>query len=395
MATQIPSFSREEYQQRLTNVRAAMYERNIQTLIVHDPANIAWLTGYDGWSFYTPQAAIVSMSGEPVWYGRQMDANGARRTVWLQEENILWYPDYYVMNPPMNAMEYLANQFLRPYEWSCGRIGVEMDSVYFTPAAWLALQENLPEAELVDATTLVNWCRAVKSDTELRYMRIAARIVERMHAAALEMIEPGLPKNLLVAEIYRVAMEGHDGHFGDYPSIVPMLPSGPDASAPHLTWDNRPFCRDQGTFLELAGCHRRYHCVLSRTIYLGRPTDNFLRAEEALNAGLAAGMAAAQPGNRCADIADALNATLAEYGFDREGARCGYPIGMSYPPDWGERSMSLRNTDYTLLQPGMTFHFMPGLWLEDWGMETTESIVITEHGGETLCNYPRQLFVKK
>ena len=48
----------------------------------------------------------------------------------------------------------------------------------------------------------------------------------------------------------------------------------------------------------------------------------------------------------------------------------------------------------TVLQPGMTFHFMPGLWMDDWGLEITESILITETGVETLCNVPRQLFVK-
>src|SRR6218665_169942 len=73
----------------------------------------------------------------------------------------------------------------------------------------------------------------------------------------------------------------------------------------------------------------------------------------------------------------------------------GYPMGGSYPPDWGERTMSLRPGDLTVLQPGMTFHFMPGLWLDDWGLEVTESILITETGVETFCNTPRRLFVKE
>jgi ectoine hydrolase len=43
----------------------------------------------------------------------------------------------------------------------------------------------------------------------------------------------------------------------------------------------------------------------------------------------------------------------------------------------------------------MTFHFMPGLWMDDWGLETTETIVIREDGpAEPLCNIPRQLFIK-
>jgi ectoine hydrolase len=133
---------------------------------------------------------------------------------------------------------------------------------------------------------------------------------------------------------------------------------------------------------------------MSRTVFLGTPPVDFLRAESALLEGIENGLAVAKPGNRTADIAMALGAAMDKYGFDRGGARCGYPIGISYPPDWGERTMSLRPSDETILQPGMTFHFMPGLWVDDWGLEITESILITEDGCETLANFPRQLFVK-
>ncbi len=67
---------------------------------------------------------------------------------------------------------------------------------------------------------------------------------------------------------------------------------------------------------------------------------------------------------------------------------------MSYPPDWGERTMSLRANDPTILQAGMCFHFMPGMWFDDWGFEMTESITVTEQGGLCLANVPRQLLVK-
>ncbi len=42
----------------------------------------------------------------------------------------------------------------------------------------------------------------------------------------------------------------------------------------------------------------------------------------------------------------------------------------------------------------MAFHFMPGLWMDDWGLEITESIVIREDGpAETLSDVPREMFV--
>ena len=224
-------------------------------------------------------------------------------------------------------------------------------------------------------------------------MRRAARIVEAMHARILEKIEPGMRKCDLVAEIYDAGIRGVDGFGGDYPALVPLLPSGADASAPHLTWDDKPMRANEGTFFEIAGCYRRYHCPLSRTVFLGKPTPAFLDAEKAVLEGMDAGLGAARPGNTCEDIANAFFAVLRKYGIVKDN-RTGYSIGLSYPPDWGERTMSLRPGDRTELQPGMTFHFMTALWLETMGLEITESIAITATGVECLSNVPRKLFVK-
>jgi len=55
----------------------------------------------------------------------------------------------------------------------------------------------------------------------------------------------------------------------------------------------------------------------------------------------------------------------------------------------------LREEDETVLEPGMTVHFMPGLWMKDWGLEITESILINESGAAScFCDRPRKLFVK-
>jgi ectoine hydrolase len=56
--------------------------------------------------------------------------------------------------------------------------------------------------------------------------------------------------------------------------------------------------------------------------------------------------------------------------------------------------MSFRAGDLSELKPNMCFHFMPGLWLDDGGIEITEPFRITEDGYECLCTTPRQLFVK-
>ncbi len=387
-------FAPAEYAARIEKTRREMDRRGIEVLLVSDPSNMAWLTGYDGWSFYVHQAVLLGPDGDPVWFGRGQDANGARRTVFMGEADIVGYPDHYVQSTERHPMEVAAAEIAR--RWGgARRIGVEMDNYWFSAAAFATLQRALPDARFADATGLVNWQRAVKSEAELAFMRNAARIVERMHRRILEKAEPGYRKCDLAADIYEAALrfDGNDGFGGDYPAIVPLLPSGVDASAPHLTWNDEPLRAGEGTFFEIAGVYRRYHCPLSRTVFLGRPSRTFLDAEAAVLEGMEAGLEAARAGNTCEDVANAFFAVLERHGIVKDN-RTGYPIGLSYPPDWGERTMSLRPGDRTELVPGMTFHFMTGLWMEDWGFEITESIVIGEGAPECLANVPRHLFVK-
>ncbi|WP_417408175.1 ectoine hydrolase DoeA [Hoeflea sp.] len=394
MSAPVLNFSRDEYSQRVAKTRTAMAAAGVDVIIVSDPSNMAWLTGYDGWSFYVHQCVVVGPDGDPVWFGRGQDANGARRTAYLSDSDIIGYADHYVQSTERHPMDYLSVK-LEERGWGNKRIGVEMDNYWFSAAAYAALQKHLPNAKFSDVTALVNWQRAVKSNQELDYMRKAARLVERMHQTIFEKCEPGYRKCDLVADIYEAGLRYDDGlgFGGDYPAIVPLLPSGADASAPHLTWDDQPMKSGEGTFFEIAGVYKRYHCPLSRTVFLGKPTQTFIDAEKAVLEGMEAGLEAAKAGNLCEDIAIAFFTVLNKYGITKDN-RTGYPIGLSYPPDWGERTMSLRPGDKTVLEENMTFHFMTGLWMDDWGFEITESIVIGANGPECLANVPRRLHVK-
>lgn len=391
MTTYEANFTNSEYQRRVDRTRKTMAARNMDAIVVSDPSNMSWLSGYDGWSFYVYQAVIVTHEGEPVWWGRGMDALGARRTVFMEDDCIRGYDDSYVQNPEKHPMEVLS-ALLSEMGLENARIGVEMDNYYYSARAHDTLKTKLPKATFMDATALVNWERAVKSEREIEYMERAARIVEEMHVRILEVAVPGMRKNDLVAEIYATGIRGAQGFWGDYPAIVPMAPSGMDATAPHLTWDDRPMQPNEATFFEIAGAHRRYQCPQSRTLFFGDVPQKYRDAEQAVLEAIDAGLEQAKPGNKAEDIANAFNKTLNKAGFEKD-SRCGYAIGISYPPDWGERTISFRRGDTTILEPNMTFHFMPALWLDDGGLEITEPIRITETGHECFCTTPRKLFV--
>ena len=386
-------FPPAEYDRRIALTRAAMERAGLEAILVTDPSNQAWLTGYDGWSFYVHQGVILTLDGAPVWWGRHMDSIGAGRTCWMEADCIIGYGDHYVQSTERHPMQDLAGH-LRGMGLERARIGVEMENYYYSAKAHAVLLAELPEAEVTDATALVNWQRLVKSEVELEFIRKAARISSHIIRTAIEKAEPGLRKNELVAEIYHAAITGVGDIWGDYPAIVPLTPSGRDATAAHLTWNGDEMRAGEATFFELSGVYRRYHAPLCRTVFLGLPGQEMLDAEAAQIEGIEAGLEAARAGNRTCDIANAFMAVLKKHGLKREG-RMGYPIGLSYPPDWGERTASIRTEDSTVLEPGMVFHFMPALWMDDWGLETTETIVIRETGGaQVLSDVERKLFVK-
>ncbi len=384
-------FSKQDFIDRQTKVRQSMIASNVDLLIIYDPANMCWLTGYDGWSFYVHQCVVIGTDDTLFWYGRGIDAKGAELTTDLDLSNIIAYPDEYVMSSERHPMEYLS-AILKDRSLHKKRVGLEKDNYYFSARAAESLYNKLPDAIFSDQTGFVNWQRAVKSDTEITYMKRAGRVIEGVYERVMEVAKPGMRKNDLVAEILHAGIQGSHGHYGDYTSFVPLIGVGDEAAACHMTWDDKKLNNDEGMFLELAGAYARYHCPCSRTLFLGSPPQHYLDIEKVIAECIENAIEMFKPGNTCSEISDNFTATLKKHGYEKNN-RCGYPIGLSYPPDWGERTMSLRENDYTVLEENMTFHFMPAIWFDDWGFEMTESIRVGQNGGECLSNVPRQLLI--
>ncbi len=387
-------FKEIEYRQRIDLARERMSEAAIEVLVVSDPANMNYLTGYDGWSFYTPQCLVLAVDeATPLWIGRGMDAAGARHTTFLPGERIIGYPDRYVHSPHRHPLNFVGD-VIRERGWGARIIGVEMDAYYFTARSFAELQNSLPDARFVSADLLVNWIRLIKSEAEIEVMRQAGQIANRVMTTAIERLEPGVRECDVVADVYRAQMSGTPEYGGDYPAIVPMMPTGEKTSAPHLTWTDEPYQSEQMVNLELAACRHRYHCPIARTAYLGkRPPAPLVELANHTVEGLNLTLAAIRPGLRAEEVELVWRNHIAKAGLEKE-SRIGYSMGLNYPPDWGEHTVSLRPGDTTVLQPNMTFHMILGMWMDTYGFECSESFRVTDKGCETFADVPRKLFVK-
>jgi ectoine hydrolase len=386
-------FARAEYEQRLKKIRTEMQKRGLDLLIVNDIANQHYVTGYDGWSFYTPQVVLVPLEdAEPVWIGRAMDAAGGLLTAWMKPENIVGFPEDYVQRSDRHPMDWIA-QWITAKGWGKHRIGIELEAYYFSPKGHARLVAGLPNAKFIDADLLVNWIRAIKSPAEIDYLRKASWLAQAAMTKANDVIAPGVRECDAIAQIQAAQVGGSPDFGGDITALPATILGGENASAPHIMWSDRRFGANETIALELAGVCRRYAAGLARTLQLGKTPQRVADTAKAVLEGMDAVLQTVKPGVLAEDVEAAWRKVIARYGLKKE-SRIGYSIGVAYPPDWGEHTISLRPGDKTMLVPGNVVHSILGMWMEGWGIEVSETILVTETGCETLTKFPREVHVK-
>lgn len=391
----MPAFSREEYRERVRKTKIKMAERGIDLLLVSHQANMNYLTGYDGWSFYVHQCLLVALDQEePMWLGRGMDANGARITTYLAEDSIREYADHYVHSLERHPMHFVAD-VIREKGWDRKTVGVEMDQFFFPHRAYVELERSLPNARFTDANTLVNWVRVIKSEAEIECMKRAGQIAARVMDTALEAIAVGVRECDAAAAIVAAQYAGTPQFGGDYPAIVPLMMTGEAIKTPHLTWTDNVYRAGEPVLLELSGCYKRYHAPIARTIFLGKnPPPLMQETAKVVLEGLNTALDFVKAGVTAEEVEGAWRKAIAHSTVVKE-SRIGYSIGVNYPPDWGEQTISVRPGDKTVLQPNMTLHLIPGIWYEEVGFEVDASFRVTESGHEPLYDYPLELFLKE
>jgi Xaa-Pro dipeptidase len=387
-------FSEEEFQQRVRKTKEMMDKDGMEMLLVMDPANMNYLTGYDGWSFYVHQGVIVSLDAQhPFWFGREQDSNGARITSWLPDDCIHGYPDEYVQSRYTHTMRWLADM-LRQKGLEKKRFGLEMDGYWFNARMYVTLLEELPDAVLMDGTNLVNWIKTVKSPAEITYIKQAAQICEKVMQTAVDKIDVGVWEKDAAANVSAAQIAGMNTFGGSSPAIFPIMPSAERTSTAHLTFDpDRQYRKNDVVLLELSGARHRYHAPLSRTVYLGEPPQDLQKTADDVVTGLQETLTFIKPGVTAEEVEERWRKAIAHTGLVKP-SRVGYSYGLNYPPDWGEHTISLRPGDKTILKPNMTLHLMPGIWMDEFGFECSEPIRVTDNGCETFVDFPRKLFVK-
>ena len=165
-------FSPEEMASRRDRAAAAIRDAGLDGLLCFKQESMYWLTGYDSFGFSLFQCLVVTADGNATLLTRLPDLRQAGHTSNIEDIRI--WKDTAVMNPARDLRALLDELGL-----GSGRLGVELDSYGLKAHDWRRLEAELSgRSALVDASTLVDRLRSVKSAQEIEYARRAAALAD-------------------------------------------------------------------------------------------------------------------------------------------------------------------------------------------------------------------------
>lgn len=243
----------------------------------------------------------------------------------------------------------------------------------------LGLQRALPDAELVNATPLVNELRRVKSALELQVMIEACRIAEEAMAATAPRVQPGVSTLELAEEVeHQLRLRG--SRTPSFPTHI--FTSGPgEGRDSTLESGTEPIREGEPVLFDFGAVHRGYCSDFGRTVVYGEPPREYSRVYGVMLEAQEAGRMAAVPGALACEVNAACRAPIEEAGL---GAHFRHRMGHGIGLDVHEQPF-VSIEDRTPLEPGMTFTDEPSIiWPGRFGVRIEDVVACAEGGGQRL-----------
>ncbi len=366
-------FSKDEFDAREAQVRAAMDARGIDALLLFAPESQYWLTGFDTFGYCFFQCLIVHGKGMTL-LTRSADLRQAELTSTLTDIRI--WKDAADTNPAKDLAALLT-------ELGCNgqRLATEYDTHGLTAHNYRRLTGALG-VEPDDASDLISTLRLIKSEAETGYVRKAADLADDALIAARPHLRAGGSEADVLASMQGAIFAGG----GDYPGNEFIIGSGEHALLCRYQAAKRVLDTDDQITLEWAGAYRHYHAAAMRTIVIGEPRPEHEAMHDAARDALLACEDNLKPGRTFGDVFAAHASTFDGRGLGAHRLNaCGYSLGARFSPSWMEHQMIFENAP-TVVAPGMTIFLH--MILMDSGSGSAMSLgrtsLVTDNGAEPL-----------
>ncbi|MER8983158.1 Xaa-Pro peptidase family protein [Mesorhizobium sp. M0870] len=375
-------FPRSEYERRQLNVLAAVASAGLDALVVTAHGHLRYLSGYDGsGGYFAPFPLIMVPGRSPIFVVREYDEQAVRSYSCVDE--VVTYTH-------QQDFGKVCADVLRRYGLQSKTIGFELGCWNLALSDVNALQAQLPDLKIADATRLVSSLAAVKGELELECMRDAMRMTDLAVRTFQGSLREGLTELEMAATIAAAISAEASNAGGEVGLSGTTILFGERTKLPHALPSQHPISNNEPAFLEIGASKHGYTVGMVRCAVLGRhPEAESLHAlaEEVIEALVAA----VKPGISAAAVDAAGREVLKRSG--RKGVfrqRTGYQTGIN----WTERGdLSLEPGAEDILQSGMTLH-MPNILRSENGylFGAGAHVLVTEHGAELLSQTPPTLY---
>lgn len=347
---------------RLAALRASMAEANLDALIVTDPLNVGYLSGFCG------DTGLLCVATSPGKGGGQYLITDGRFATQAPQEA----PDFELIVARNTycdaAAEALRSQRAR-------RVGFEAEHVSYK--SFQELKNKIKPARLMPTKGLVGKLRLIKDAAEVELIKRAARVGDRVYKAILARLRPGLQERRVAADIDRLLMlKGAQG--AAFNTIVAF---GPNAAMPHAVPGDRCLGERDLVKMDLGAKCGGYCSDMTRTVCLGRPTRRQQRVYNAVRSAQMKALEVVRPGVKARKLDRIARRYLEEKGLGKFFVHSlGHGVGRAVHE---APSISRRSED--VLEPGMVFTIEPGVYIAGWGgVRLEDMVLVTEDGCEVL-----------
>lgn len=372
------AFSPQEYAVRIASVRQRMEARNLGSLLVTDPSDVFYLTGYSTFEVSVHIALVVSPSSLTL---QVPSIETGPATITTRVTDILGY-----RWESLNAvLDPLADVLRR----EAPRVGVDAWHGSLRKGVIEGLQSRLPDVEFEDCSDILKSVRIVKSDAELENLRASARITGQGIAAAAGAVKAGVSDN----DIAAIGAQALIAAGSEFMSMQPIVTTGARSSVIHTNHKRVTVASGEPVFLEFGASFNRYTAPMMRTLVAGTPSAHMRRVFDGCQRIVDELCRAMKPGNSFDAAAQAGEKALAPLVDDVFFSGVfGYTVGAQFPPSWVEGSGYIARGETRVFEPNMVFHLpiclrVPG----HWGIGSSETVMVTADGAEPLTENPWRL----
>lgn len=350
---------------RLERLQAALNELHLPAILVTDPVNVGYLTGFTG------NESGLLVSADHAWF-----ITDSRFTEQAEQE---------IHNSEIVLQTHGVLTKAAALASDNGFQTVGFESEYMTFAAYQQLATTI---SWQPTTNVVAKLREVKDDQELALIQKAIAIAEAGYQHVLATIKPGMTE-LSVATDLDFFMRGLGASGTSFETIVA---SGPRSAMPHGAATDKLIAVGDVVTLDWGCVYHGYVSDLTRTFAVGEPDPEIKKIYQIVwqaNAAVAKLMA---PGVTGGAINDCAHNFIDQAGYGQYfGHGTGHGIGLSIhegPGAWG---------GYLAVPQvvGNVETDEPGIYLPDvGGVRIEDDLLITAQGNQALSTpAPQEILV--